>query len=143
MADAAVRCREHGHGRHRRRSAQYRDAPWLTHSRGPDRCRAGNRRRRRNAGSWDGSLYALSLADGNLEWAVDTGSGISTPPAVVDETVVVGNGAGSLAALDAASGEPSWTIELPAPVRAGPVIADGAVYIQSHDDYVHATDIAD
>jgi outer membrane protein assembly factor BamB len=59
-------------------------------------------------GSYDGKVYALSLAKGEEIWAFDTGDAVEAPPLFLDGTVYVGSLDGVFHALDAESGEKRW-----------------------------------
>jgi outer membrane protein assembly factor BamB len=80
------------------------------------------------AGSWDGSLYAVSLSSGELLWTYETGGAHSSPVAVVSGTVFVGAGQ-TVAALDIESGQQYWSRSLDQTVRGGPVVADETLYV--------------
>ena len=110
------------------------------------------------AGSADGSLYAIALADGRELWRFDTEGRrldsarygydrrtITSSPAVADGAVFFGSRDGSLYAVDAATGrlrwrvlhdDTSWSI-------ASPVVIDGLVLDASSDAwFFHAVDAA-
>jgi len=55
----------------------------------------------------DGSVLAVSVADGVLAWQRDLGEGVS-PPALVGDRLVVGTSANEFFGLQAASGGISW-----------------------------------
>lgn len=50
-------------------------------------------------GSYDGTVSALSVADGTEDWAHQTGCAVNPSPTVVDGTVYVGSGDGEVDAL--------------------------------------------
>lgn len=62
---------------------------------------------------------------------------------IADGTLYVGCGDDRLYARSPTDGSELWSFRTAGPVAGGPTVADGTVYIQSHDDYVHAIDIAD
>jgi outer membrane protein assembly factor BamB len=80
------------------------------------------------AGSWDNSLYAVSLSSGERLWSHETDDALSAPVAVASGTVFVGGGT-EAAALDIETGEPYWQTTLDERARGGPVVADGVVYV--------------
>lgn len=94
-------------------------------------------------GSADGSVYALSAADGKEQWSYETGDGVSSSPAVHDGTVYVGSLDESVYALSAADGEERWTFETGGGVVSSPTVVDERVYLGSHDGAIYALSTAD
>jgi outer membrane protein assembly factor BamB len=94
-------------------------------------------------GSADGSVYALSAADGSEQWTYGTGDGVGSSPAVDDGTVYVGSLDGSVYALSAANGEERWNYRTGGGVVSSPTVVDGTVYVGSHDGAVYALSAAD
>jgi outer membrane protein assembly factor BamB len=87
------------------------------------------------AGSWDNTLYALSLSSGEKRWTYEMDDSISFPAAAPSETVFIGSGR-DVAALDLETGEPYWTITTGARVRGGPAVADGKIYVPTQENLV-------
>ena len=95
------------------------------------------------AGSYDGYLYAVDAASGELRWRYETAEdGVSSSPTVVDGVVYIGSRDKFLYAVDAASGELRWRYGTGAWVNSTPAIADGIVYAGSYDHSLHAVDAA-
>jgi outer membrane protein assembly factor BamB len=117
-------------------------------------------------GSSDGSLYAVSRADGTQRWKFDTRGPIASSPAVVNGLVIISSTDGGVYAVDAATGTQRWrfatkgerrftapgihgaiprTERMPDPFDvflSSPVVAGGVVYIGSGDQNVYALDAA-
>jgi len=90
------------------------------------------------AGSLDGFLYAIN-PDKTLKWAYDTGSSITTDPAIRhaapgedpqhNGTVYIGLGDGRVLAINPAGGL-DWTVYMGCVVCGAPAIAkDGTIYV--------------
>ena len=95
------------------------------------------------AGSYDGYLYAVDAASGELRWRYATDEdGVSSSPTVVDGVVYIGSRDKFLYAVDAASGELRWRYGTGAWVNSAPAVADGIVYVGSYDHSLHAVDVA-
>jgi len=86
-------------------------------------------------GTDGGTLYALDAATGTEEWAVGTGTTLSSP-VVVDGVLYVG-GSG-LYALDPATGEVLF--ETPVSGGSSPAVVNGTVYVGSGSNAVYAVD---
>ncbi|GIU88629.1 MAG: cytochrome CBB3 [Acidimicrobiia bacterium] len=84
-------------------------------------------------GAWDGTVRAVSAADGSPRWTRDVGAIVDASPLVFREKVYVGDAAGNLHALDRATGAPRWTRELdPHPdtrIFSSPVGVDDLVIV--------------
>lgn len=83
------------------------------------------------------------VTDISPQWAVETGEGVSSSPAVADGTVYVGSYDDNVYALDAADGTKQWTFQMSNDVGSAPAVADGIVYVGKGDDSVYALDAAD
>lgn len=94
-------------------------------------------------GSADGSIYALSAADGTKQWTYKTDGGVGSSPAVVNDTVYVGSQDNSIYALSAADGTEQWTYETGGSVVASPAIRDGTLYVGSTDSVIYALSATD
>lgn len=102
------------------------------------------------AGSYDGNLYAIDAASGELKWKFQTAGAITSSPAVAAGTVFVNNDAGFYA-LNAFSGRQKWQLKTGAPVpfahrwdyfQSSPAYVDGALYFGSADAHIYAVDAA-
>lgn len=102
-------------------------------------------------GDLDGTLHAVSLADGADRWsftADDAGFPSAAAIGRVGESrlVVVGDDVGLVRALDAGSGEIRWTYEMQGEISGGPTIVDGPdgprVLVGSQDATLACLDLA-
>ncbi|WP_049928951.1 outer membrane protein assembly factor BamB family protein [Halopiger goleimassiliensis] len=88
----------------------------------------------------DGALVVVDESTGELEWEYPLGERASGAPALVGESVLIGDADGMLARLERASGTVEWERDLGAAVRT-PAVADGWCYVQCDDGRVHAIDV--
>ena len=58
--------------------------------------------------SGDGSLYAVDLAGGQLQWRFEADDSLEASPLLVDGSVYVGSVRGTFYAIDAATGSQQW-----------------------------------
>lgn len=87
-----------------------------------------------------GTMTALSVTDGTIQWEATVESGIYDPPAIADEYVVVGAGNGSRTiARDVATGDRLWTFET-GNSSGGPVITGDRVLVTGANTGIHALD---
>jgi outer membrane protein assembly factor BamB len=93
-------------------------------------------------GSWDESIYRVDLADGAVEWAVDTEGLVMSGPAVdpASGTVYIGSHDSRLYALDAETGARRWTFDTGGRITGCPTVADGTVLVGSYDRSCYALD---
>jgi len=75
-----------------------------------------------------------------IAWIYNTGSSISSSPAVVNGILYVGAMDGNLYALNINSGSLAWLYDAGAPIYSSPAVGDGNVYFLSSDGIVHAVD---
>jgi len=61
--------------------------------------------------AWDGSVAALSVADGAQQWKVMLPAAIDSSPAVSGERVYLTDAAGAVHALERSSGKVVWTVQ--------------------------------
>ncbi len=79
----------------------------------------------------DGTVRALSTADGSVVWQTSLGAQVAMTPLLDSGLLLVATHTppGTLFALDAASGAVRWTATTPGAIRGEPVVLDGTVYI--------------
>ncbi len=85
------------------------------------------------AGSLDGELYVLSLADGSLQWKHHTDLGFNAPPGVANGRVFAGDADGRFYCLEATTGKPLWGYESGAEIDSGPNFYKDWVLFGSQD----------
>jgi outer membrane protein assembly factor BamB len=79
----------------------------------------------------DGTVRALSTADGSVVWQTSLGNAVLMTPTLDSGLLFVGTHKppGVFEALDAATGAVVWTATLPGAIRAEPLVLNGIVYI--------------
>ncbi|AWB28280.1 LamG-like jellyroll fold domain-containing protein [Halococcoides cellulosivorans] len=88
------------------------------------------------AGLQNGTLLAVDRADGAVRWTYD-GTDLHSDPAVVEDTVYLGDG-DRLVALNATSGAERWSYTANGSVRGGPVPISDSVFVGANDTGVVA-----
>ena len=86
-------------------------------------------------GSYDGSVYAVSAAEGEELWQFVTADIVISSPAVVGEQLYFGSNDGNIYALDRRSGAEIWRYETGGAVTASPAVAGGKVIVGSEDGF--------
>ncbi len=99
-------------------------------------------RNRAFIGDASGTMRALRLSDGSLEWAYRTDGPVYTTAATDGDRIVFGSADGHIYALEAETGRLAWKAETARPVVASPALLDGVVYIGSSDSAFRALDAA-
>ncbi|HVX14956.1 MAG TPA: PQQ-binding-like beta-propeller repeat protein [Pirellulales bacterium] len=84
-------------------------------------------------GSFDGNLYALSLATGEEKWKFHTELGFKAAPAVRDGMIYIGDVDGKFYAIDAADGKEKWTVASGGEINAGANFYRDKVLFTSQD----------
>jgi outer membrane protein assembly factor BamB len=90
-----------------------------------------------------GSVHALSVDDGSVEWTKTVPDFVVSSAAVRDGTVCFGGWDNTVYALDPDTGETQWTFETRDIVVATPAIADDTVYAGSNDGTLYALSLSD
>lgn len=95
------------------------------------------------SGTSDGLfVHRVNLDSGNEVWRL-VGDGYTwSSPALVGNTVYIGDGDGSLRAVDAESGQERWSFRAGGAVYSSPWVEDAAVYFGADDGVVYALDSA-
>jgi outer membrane protein assembly factor BamB len=94
------------------------------------------------AGSLDGELYVLSLADGKEKWRYHTELGFTAPAAVNDGRVFVGDSEGRFYCFEAATGKPVWGYETTAEINSGANFYKDKVLFGSQDATLYCLEAA-
>jgi len=93
-------------------------------------------------GAYDGWVYALDLATGDILWERETGGPIIGSAVVQDGIVYIGSDDGRLYALDAVGLAEKWRFKTSDSIWATPLVTDGVVYVASMDKKLYALDAA-
>ena len=93
-------------------------------------------------GSFNGRMYALDAATGELRWSYTTGGVIRWPAVVEQDTEYFGSTDGYVYALDAFTGDLRWRYETEGELWIGPVVIGGSVYQGPGDSHLYALDAA-
>lgn len=83
-----------------------------------------------------GSVFALSAADGTIEWRYETGHDFRSSPAVVGDRVYIGGG-DRLLTLARSDGTKQWHVSFGDFVDSSPAVVDGRAYIGSADGHLY------
>lgn len=94
-------------------------------------------------GSFDGNIYALSAATGDLEWQFATGNRVWATPVILDGRIYIGSFDNMFYALDAASGSQLWAFDAGAAVASTAQVVDGTVFFGSLDRTFYALNASD
>jgi len=93
-------------------------------------------------GSDDGSVYALDVEKGTVQWAERLGGKVRATPAVADDTVIAADFEGRVVALRVKDGSRAWAAELGHAVYSSPCLAGGLCIVGCHEGHVHGLDAA-
>ena len=95
-------------------------------------------------GSWDGHVRRLTLEDGSLEWAFETGAVTMSNPGVDPEAgvVYVGSDDRHVHALDAETGERLWSRDVHGHVIGSLTVTPECVLVGSYDGHLYALEKA-
>lgn len=87
-----------------------------------------------------GKVYGIDRSTGAIVWTIKVSGPVLSSPLVVDDTLILGDGAGQLRAWSLANGEPSllWEISLSANIEASPAIWNGRIYVGSRSGFFYA-----
>jgi outer membrane protein assembly factor BamB/predicted phosphodiesterase len=92
-------------------------------------------------GNQNGSIQALSLADGSKKWSVTTGGPVFSSTASDGNHLVFGSADGHVYCLDPRDGKTKWKYKTGAAVLGSPLISKGVVYIGGSDGSFRCIDI--
>jgi hypothetical protein len=106
-------------------------------------------------GGGDGTIYAVTAAEGAPLWKVKTGGRVRSSPALAGDRVIVGSFDGYVYCLSLATGAEQWkfatmgtTLETGnfgydrRSIQSSPAVANGVAYIGARDGVVYAIDVA-
>lgn len=88
-----------------------------------------------------GSMLAVSLKDGSVEWKVEFPGKIYSTPALSGKYLVFGCSDGNIYALNASDGSLKWSFKTGKAVLASPVVMDGKVYAGGSDGSFRCIDL--
>jgi eukaryotic-like serine/threonine-protein kinase len=91
-------------------------------------------------GSYDGYLYALTIADGSIIWRFRSQRGVTTRPIVVEDTVIFGSEDQHIYGLRESNGRMIWSYRAVMAVRSSAAAFGDAVIIGSDDSYCYCID---
>src|ERR1041385_1060223 len=86
------------------------------------------------------TLNPSNVQNLHIKWTVQTGSYITSSPAVVGGVLYVGSWDHTVYALNADTGVPVWQKVTGERVLSSPTVVNGVVYVASFDDSVYALD---
>ncbi len=92
------------------------------------------------APSDDGTIHALSIADGSERWSFRPGTTL-TGPTVANGAVYVADGTGSVLAIDLATGAQRWRSTTTIDGATSSVVGDGAIYVGTGDGQIEGLEI--
>ncbi len=87
-----------------------------------------------------GTVYAVDRATGAIAWTIKVSGPVLSSPLVVDDTLILGDGAGKLRAWSLAGGQPNqlWEVGLSANIESSPVMWNGRIYVGSRSGFFYA-----
>ncbi|MEM9291187.1 MAG: PQQ-binding-like beta-propeller repeat protein [Acidobacteriota bacterium] len=90
--------------------------------------------------SMGGTLYALSLEDGEVVWSYDAGAAVRSAPLVAKGTVYFGDEGGVLHAVKVEDGEERFKVTTEGEVTSAPNLAEGCLLFGSYDQNLYCVD---
>ena len=84
------------------------------------------------------SSEGTTFASNQQRWGVQTEKYVLASPAVVGETVYVGNAGGVLYSLDTKTGKERWSFQTGGPIWSSPAVSGSVVYVGSDDGFLYA-----
>jgi outer membrane protein assembly factor BamB len=89
----------------------------------------------------EGLVWGIEATDGLGLWTANLEAAVFTNPLVVDDLVVVGDGAGAVSAFDLHTGERRWRLTLRGAVRGGAASDGEVIYVVSEEGDAVALDL--
>jgi outer membrane protein assembly factor BamB len=93
-------------------------------------------------GSRDGSVQAMSVADGTLMWRAPMGSRVRTGLVLAGRNVIATTMAGHVVALSTYDGAAKWTFDAKAEIASPPAFVGDLVIVGTRDSMLYALDAA-
>lgn len=90
------------------------------------------------AGDWNGRVWALDAATGQVRWTTDLHGAIKGSLALTGQRLFIGTYGGDVVSLDARTGRVLWRSGGHSRIYSSPAVAYGRVYIGSLDGGVYA-----
>jgi outer membrane protein assembly factor BamB len=87
----------------------------------------------------DGEIVALSVGTGKVRWRRHIGAS-ETSPAVVGNSVYVGDWLGNVYSIDKRSGRVVWTAHTGGAVKGGVAVSGDRLFVGSYDGHLYAFD---
>ena len=91
-------------------------------------------------GSDDGSVYALDVAKGTVQWTQRLGGKVRATPAVADDVAISADFEGRVVGLRVKDGAKAWAAELGHAVYSSPCVAAGLCIVGCNEGHVHGLD---
>ena len=87
-----------------------------------------------------GRVYAIDRASGSIRWTLEVSGPVLSSAVVVDDHLIVGDGAGILRAWNLAGGTPAlvWELALGATIESTPVVWNGMIYLGTRGGHLLA-----
>ena len=92
--------------------------------------------------SYDGNVYAISVADGSPVCAFKTGAGIYASPVVEHGVTYVASLDKQIYAIDCATGKKIWSYQTHGRIFATPVLTPTSLFVGSNDGCLYELDKA-
>ena len=86
----------------------------------------------------DEALVAVDLVTRDPLWEFAAGDSFRSSPALLGDTLYLGNHDGTIYAVDAGTGKQRWQVRTAGKISSAPAVAGGVVYVGSHDGNVYA-----
>lgn len=92
-------------------------------------------------GSEDGAFYAISTANGDVVWKVQTQDIVRGRPLITDTAIYIGSDDGAVREIDKARGTETWKYQTEGRVTACPILEGRYLYLASGDACIYCIDM--